>query len=92
VDWLKNLVTQGGIADVILAVVAIEALALAVLRRRLKQGISYASLVFGLLPGALLVLALGAALTDSAWYWVALWLAAAGLAHAADLGIRLRGR
>jgi apolipoprotein N-acyltransferase len=38
--------------------------------------------------GAALLLALRAAITGAAWPWIAAWLAAAGLAHLADLRTR----
>jgi hypothetical protein len=44
-----------------------------------------------LLPGVCLMLALRAALAGSAWPWVPLALAAALLAHLADLRARWRG-
>lgn len=45
-----------------------------------------------LLPGALLLLALRAALTGEAWPWIALPLAASFPVHLADLARRRRGK
>lgn len=44
-----------------------------------------ATIVLAFLPGALILLAVRAALTASGWPWVALALAAAFPAHLADL-------
>lgn len=43
--------------------------------------------VLRLLPGALMIVALRAALTDAGWAWVALALACSFPAHLADLAL-----
>lgn len=76
---------SGRVADVILAVLAIEAVLL--LRgRRLPT----ADLLLLLGAGAAFAWALRGALTGAAWPWVALPLAVAGLLHGWDLRRRLR--
>lgn len=73
---------SGHAADVILLVLAVEALVLS--RRGWRPG-TVAAL---LLPAALLVLALRAALTDMAWPWIAAPLALALPVHLWDLAQR----
>lgn len=76
---------SGRIIDVILLLVAVEAVALfAWLRARA------APLLVGLLPGVALMLAIRAALTDAAWPWVAAALGAALALHLLDLRNRIR--
>ncbi|MET3827605.1 MULTISPECIES: hypothetical protein [Sphingomonas] len=57
-----------------------------VLTQRLKWTVRAATL--RLLPGAMMLLALRAALTGLAWPWIALALAASFPAHLADLARR----
>lgn len=73
---------SGHAADVILAVLAIEALVLS------RRGWGLADVAALLLPAAVLVLALRAALTDMAWPWIAAPLALAFPAHLWDLARR----
>lgn len=70
---------SGAVAWLLWAVLAIEAVALIAARRR-------ARVVLGaVLPGVFFVAALWAALTEREWWWMGAALAAAGVAHAADL-------
>ncbi|WP_010218336.1 hypothetical protein [Sphingomonas sp. PAMC 26621] len=62
----------------------------AILTRR--NGWSARDAALRLLPGALMMLALRAALTGAAWWWIALALAASFPAHLADLMRRGPGR
>ena len=84
-DWLF---ARGHAADVVLAVMLAELAALTVSGWPLRQAL------LRLLPGALMILALRAALTGAGWQWVALALALAFPAHLADLaqGPRPRAR
>lgn len=86
---MAELVASGRIADLILAVLAMEFVAVLVMRRLLPIG-CFRTVVSALVPGACLVLALRFALTGAPWQAIAVSLAAAGLAHAADLWLRLR--
>jgi hypothetical protein len=79
---------SGRIIDVILLLVAGEALCLAWLRRR--DGPSRTALLATLASGAALMLALRAALVGAGWVAIAGWLLAGLLAHGADLRLRLR--
>ncbi|MDX2264170.1 MAG: hypothetical protein NW215_04295 [Hyphomicrobiales bacterium] len=84
---MEELFESGRIIDIILGLVALEAAALAFLPLRVRLSEVWLNLV----SGACLMLALRAALTQAGWEWIAMWLAAALVAHAADL-IRLRRR
>ncbi|WP_010162327.1 hypothetical protein [Sphingomonas sp. PAMC 26617] len=62
----------------------------AILTRR--SGWSTRDAALRLLPGALMMLALRAALTGAVWWWIALALAASFPAHLADLMRKGPGR
>lgn len=83
---MSDLFATGRIVDLILALVALEALALMALGRR--RGVAVLDVVAALAPGVALMLALRAALTDAWWGWVAAWLGASLIAHLADLSRR----
>ncbi len=76
-------------ADLVLAIIALEFAALVMWRRRSGRGPRVPAILFALLPGVALVLALRAALVGAPWSSVACWLALAGVAHIADLRARL---
>ena len=82
--------TNGRIVDLILAMMALEALGLLVYRHRTGRGIAPAGLLINLLSGACLLMALRCALLTYPWHWTATWLAAALIAHLADLSQRWR--
>ena len=86
---MSALVESGRIAELILLLVGLEALAFVVLGRRVP-GLGIRELAGTLAAGAALLLALRAALRGEPWTAVAAWLALAGLAHAADLLRRWR--
>ncbi|MFZ5558099.1 MAG: hypothetical protein ACOZDY_15495 [Pseudomonadota bacterium] len=88
---MAELFAGGRIVDLILGLMVAEGLVLAIYRRRTGRGIALPDLAVNLLAGACLMLALRAALAGSGWVWAAAWLAAALLAHLADLGRRWRG-
>lgn len=79
---------SGRIVDAILAFMVLEALLLVAYRSRTGRGIATADLLANLAAGATLLLALRAALTGGPWTWVAGALAAALVAHVADLARR----
>lgn len=81
IDWLF---ARGHAADVVLAVMVCE-FAWLVARRDWRAG----DAALRLLPGALMVLALRAALTGAGWQWIALPLVLSFPVHLADL--RRRG-
>ena len=74
------------LVDLILAVVALELIAVTWRRR----GISPRALLPNLLAGVFLLLAVRCALTGAPWFWLAGCLAASGIANAADLRQRWR--
>lgn len=77
-NWLF---ASGHAADLVLAVLAAEALWLA---RRM----SLADALAALLPAAMMMVALRGALTGAGWLWIALPLAAAFPLHLVDLARR----
>ncbi len=80
---MSALFASGHAVDIVLAVMLIEAVAL------IARGRAAATIVLAFLPGALILLAVRAALTGAGWPWVALALAASFPAHLGDL--RRRG-
>lgn len=85
-ETMAALFASGHAADVVLAVLAAEAILLALRGWRLVE-------IAGLLgPAALIVLGLRAALTGAEWYWVSLPIALAFPLHLMDLRTRLAGK
>ena len=58
---------------------AVEAVVLVIMKRRAL------TVVLTILPGAVMMLALRAALTGADWQWVAIWLTVSLPLHLADL-------
>ena len=85
---IEELVASGRIVDVILGLVVVQFIALALYRRATGRGPAPADIAFSLLAGAGLLLALRAALTGADWTSIAAFLAAALVAHLADLARR----
>lgn len=84
---IESLITSGRIADIILIVLVLEAIWVRFLvTKDMKR---YPTYIAGLAAGACLVLALRAALTDTGWVYVAIFLTLSLFAHVAELGIRL---
>jgi hypothetical protein len=71
--------------DLVIAFALLEGLALALYFRATGRGVPPAQFGVSLASGLCLMFALRCALDGAASLWVALWLLAAGLAHAADL-------
>jgi len=82
----------GHVATLLLAILGLEAALLLALWRWRGQGVPPAPLLAFLASGAFLALALHAALTGLAWFWVALWLSLALPAHLAWLALAWRRR
>lgn len=82
---MADLILSGGIVDLILALALVEALGLVVYRRLTGRGVPVGALVWNLLAGAGLLLALREALAGAAWQTIAACLGAALAAHLADL-------
>ena len=89
---MQQLVVSGRIVDLILLLVAVEVVVLGYMRARRGIGIGWRALLPNLFAGASLLLALRAAITGADWPWIVVWLAAAGLAHVADLRTRWDGK
>jgi hypothetical protein len=87
---LDQLLASGRAVDLILALMAVEAIALLALWRRRRRGVPPAQLIANLAAGGSLLLALRAALTGAHWVWLGLWFTTALIAHLADLGLRWR--
>jgi hypothetical protein len=85
---MQHFVLSGRIVDIVLLLLALEALAVIAWRQRARRNTLAPELLGWLLSGAFLLLALRAALTDAWWGWIALFLAAAGVAHAVELARR----
>jgi hypothetical protein len=78
----------GRVIDVILALVAVEAVALLAWRRSTGRGPAPLSFLANVLAGAFLLLALREALRGESGSWIAICLVGALLAHVADLKLR----
>jgi hypothetical protein len=85
---MQDLIASGGVADVVLLVMALEAIALFALFR--SDGPQLLGLSGNLVGGAALVLALRFALTGAQWPWIASALLASMAGHIVDLAIRVR--
>lgn len=77
---MAALFADGVAADIILVVIALEALWL-----RLRQRWLLVAILCRLMPGALMMVALRAALTGQGWVWIALPLTMSFPFHLADL-------
>ncbi len=86
---VEDLITSGRIANIILAVLAVEAALVGFLLWRRQQARGLLSFLASLLAGAALVLCLRAALMNAGWPFVAIFLLAALLAHLAETVLRL---
>jgi hypothetical protein len=86
---MDEFIRSGRIADVILVALAAELAIMGFYLWRKGQGLALLSFAASSLAGGSLVLALRAVLRDSGWLFVAIYLAAALLAHLADLALRV---
>jgi hypothetical protein len=86
---MDEFIRSGHIADVILVVLGMEMVIVSLYLWRRGRGLALLSFVASSLAGGSLVLAMRAILRDSGWLFVAIYLAAALLAHLADIALRL---
>lgn len=86
---MEDFVQSGGLTNVILVFMAVEVVVFSFFLWRMNQSLGLLSFVASMLSGASLVLALRAALTGAAWFYVALYISASLLAHLAEIAIRL---
>ena len=91
-DVISAFFVDGSIADLVLAVMVIEAAVLIALSRRGASKFSAAIIILALLPGFFLVLALRGALIRAEWFWIALALMGALLTHLIDMRMRFQPR
>lgn len=82
---MAALFASGHIADVILAILALEILALVAYQRVTGRGYRLLDILPNALAGGCLVLAVRSALVAADWTWTALALAASFIAHLWDL-------
>ena len=87
---MDGFLASAAFVDVVLALVALEALVLVVYRRRTGRGIATGELLANLGAGAALLLALRLALDDAPWPALAGALLLSLLAHVTDLARRWR--
>ena len=78
--------------DVVIVITLLEGLVLAAWHRTSGRGLAPSEFMPNLVAGLALMLALRAGGSALGWGWVAVALAVAGLAHAADVRRRLRRR
>jgi hypothetical protein len=86
---MEELIRSGQIANVILVVLAAETALLGGYLWRKGQSRALFSLIASSLAGGGLVLAFREVMRGSGWLFVAIYLAAALLAHVADIALRL---
>jgi hypothetical protein len=87
---MAELFASGRLVDLVLIIVAIEAVCLVLYWRFTARGVSPGDLLPNLFAGAFLLLALRFSLGGAGWQLCCGSLAAAGLAHLVDLGRRWR--
>jgi hypothetical protein len=87
---MAELFASGRLVDLILVVVAIEAAILTMYWSRVRRGVAPFDLLPNLCAGLFLLLALRVTLAGGGWVMASACLAAAGLAHLADLRRRWR--
>ena len=88
---MADLFASGRLVDLILLIVAIEAIGLIVYWRATGRGIAPRDLLPNLIAGAFLLLALRLTLAEAGWMAICGCLAAAGLANVIDVMRRWRG-
>jgi len=87
---MQEMFDSGLVADLILAVLLIEGVALALYHRITGRGLALRAVLPFLLAGAAFALSLRAALTGVGWHLVAAPLVGALVAHLWDLALRWR--
>lgn len=87
---MESLFASGRIAEAIAVLVVVEFVVLVAARRWLGRGPSPVALAATLAAGLCLLMALRAAMVGAGAAAVGLWLAAALVAHVADMALRFR--
>jgi hypothetical protein len=78
--------------DVVIVATLLEWAVLTLLWRRHRRGLQPAAVARMLLPGLCLMLAMRSVALGQPWYWMAMLLSAAGIAHVVDLTRRWHSR
>ncbi len=86
---MEALIASGRIADIILVVMLLEAIAVGVLVKWRSAAFEIPGHLAGLAAGGFLVLALRAALIGSGWFQIAVFLAFSLAAHSTEVIVRL---
>ncbi len=89
-DRMEQLLRGTGLIDIVIIATLIEWVVLVVLWKRCGRGVSPGVLNWMMLPGLCLMLAVRSVVAGAPWYWLALLLTIAGLAHLVDLRGRWR--
>ena len=90
--WIEPWVKTGGLVDAIIAITLLETVALLIFYFTQKRGLAPRDYLLNVVSGLCLMLALRCALSSAAWFFISAWLMAAGMAHTADIVLRLRRR
>ena len=88
---MSDFFASGRLVDLILLIVALEAVVLTIWWTKTGQGIAPRDLLPNLIAGALLLLALRLTLADAGWMPICACLAASGIANVVDITRRWRG-
>ena len=73
------------LVDAVIALTLLEAVVLLTYHRIPGRGVAARDFLLNMLSGLCLMFALRSALVNASWPWIALFLSAAGLAHATDM-------
>jgi hypothetical protein len=85
---MQTLLSSGLLVDLVIALTVVEGIALALYHRATGRGVAPRDYALNLASGLCLMLALRSVLAGAQWHWTAAALAAAGLAHGADIARR----
>jgi hypothetical protein len=85
---IVGLVSGSRLVDVVIGLTLIEAVVLTLYHRTTGRGVAPREFALNMLSGLCLMFALRSALINANWPWIALFLTAAGLLHAVDIGRR----
>ena len=91
-NFLAEWIADGTIVTVVICVLAIEITTLGLLRIRSGKGLPLPQVVSNAAAGGSLALALRSALVGEGVVMIGFWLIMGGVAHVADLVIRLRAQ
>ena len=87
---LQQWVISGGLIDTIIAITLLEVSILLIYHHQTKRGLRPGDYLLNITSGLCLMLALRCGLVGSSWQMVPVFLFGAGLAHIADIVVRLR--